>query len=150
MVGLGRMGSNMVRRLQRGGHQCVAFDPDERARKVLIEEGALPVPDLRALVAVLPPPRTVWMMAPAGGPTDTTIRELSALLSRRASCACARTHSRAFFALSLPTGECVRRSPPVRDALQVRRTHQRFEIGRVTCDPLRVCGRMRVVRWSSN
>ncbi len=81
MVGLGRMGNNMVRRLQRGGHECVVYDPSAAARDSLVDAGAAPAADLAALVAGLEAPRTVWLMVPAGAITESTIAALGELLA---------------------------------------------------------------------
>lgn len=75
MVGLGRMGGNMARRLQRGGHRVVGFDPGPGA-----VEGLEMVASLDALVQALPSPRVVWMMVPAGAPVDATLEGLLPLL----------------------------------------------------------------------
>ncbi len=79
MVGLGRMGANMARRLMRGGHACWAFDLDAGAVDALAKEGARP---LRTLAGIrdLPRPRAVWIMVPAGEPTERTVKELAAHL----------------------------------------------------------------------
>ena len=66
MIGLGRMGANMVRRLQRGGHSCVAYDPNVQAVRDLAKEGATPAHSLAELVQKLQPPRPIWLMIPAG------------------------------------------------------------------------------------
>lgn len=76
MLGLGRMGGNMARRLMRAGHSCVVFDRDETARTALAEEGAIPASDLDEVVALCAPPRAIWMMLPAGEVTRQTISEL--------------------------------------------------------------------------
>jgi 6-phosphogluconate dehydrogenase len=81
MVGLGRMGSNLVRRLMRDGHPCVAFDVDAGAVARLRGEGATGADSLGELVAALAPPRLVWMMLPAGEITERTAGELAALLA---------------------------------------------------------------------
>lgn len=81
MVGLGRMGANMVRRLLRGGHVAVAFDRDPARARELEAEGARPATSLSHLVASLDVPRTVWLMVPAGGPTESVIDALAGLLS---------------------------------------------------------------------
>jgi 6-phosphogluconate dehydrogenase len=81
MVGLGRMGANMVRRLLRGGHACVAFDRDPSAVSAIAAEGAAGAASLEALVAALAPPRAVWVMVPAGAPTEGTVQSLAALLA---------------------------------------------------------------------
>jgi 6-phosphogluconate dehydrogenase len=65
MVGLGRMGANMVRRLQKGGHQCTVFDRSVKAIEALAEEKAEPASDLNDLVRKLEKPRAVWLMVPA-------------------------------------------------------------------------------------
>lgn len=66
MIGLGRMGANMVRRLLAGGHECVVYDRAEKAVATLAEEGARAARDLEALCAQLASPRVIWMMVPAG------------------------------------------------------------------------------------
>jgi 6-phosphogluconate dehydrogenase len=81
MVGLGRMGANLVRRLMRAQHQCVVFDHDGAAVEALAREGALPAQSLRELVARLQAPRAVWVMLPHGAATETTITELAQHLS---------------------------------------------------------------------
>ncbi|HET7500391.1 MAG TPA: decarboxylating 6-phosphogluconate dehydrogenase [Kofleriaceae bacterium] len=80
MIGLGRMGANMARRLMRGGHQCVVYDRSADAVKALAAEGAKGSDSLAALVAGLAKPRAVWVMVPAGGPTESTVAELGNLL----------------------------------------------------------------------
>lgn len=75
MIGLGRMGTNMVRRLQQGGHQCVVYDIHADAVQRLAKEGAVGTTTLEDLVKKLKTPRTVWMMVPAGV-VDSTLREL--------------------------------------------------------------------------
>jgi 6-phosphogluconate dehydrogenase len=81
MVGLGRMGAGMVRRLMRGGHQCVAYDRDPENVKALALEGAVGASTLPDLVSKLSAPRAVWLMVPAGAPTETTVSALGGLLS---------------------------------------------------------------------
>ena len=66
MIGLGRMGGNMVRRLLRAGHECVVFDPDPAAVAALVAEGAIGAASAAELAAALPAPRAVWLMVPAG------------------------------------------------------------------------------------
>ena len=80
-VGLGRMGLNMVTRLAQGGHQVVAYDrsPDAVGRSQ--GAGARGVSSLEALVDALAPPRAVWVMVPAGDPTESTVTALAALLA---------------------------------------------------------------------
>ncbi|MES2124206.1 MAG: decarboxylating 6-phosphogluconate dehydrogenase [Gemmatimonadota bacterium] len=65
MIGLGRMGANMVRRLMRSGHRCVVYDVNPEAVKQLAAEGAVPASSREELVALLTAPRAVWMMLPA-------------------------------------------------------------------------------------
>jgi 6-phosphogluconate dehydrogenase len=77
MVGLGRMGANMTRRLMRGGHQLVVSDLSADAVKQLAGEGAGASSSLKDLVAKLTPPRAVWIMVPAGGPTEQTVQTLA-------------------------------------------------------------------------
>lgn len=81
MVGLGRMGGNIVRRLMRAGHECAVFDADPATVEKLAAEGARPAADLAALVAQLEAPRAVWVMLPHGRITEDTIAALGALLS---------------------------------------------------------------------
>ena len=71
MIGLGRMGANMVRRLMADGHECVAYDVDGDAVDAIAGEGALPAKTLNELVEALEPPRHVWVMIPARFVADT-------------------------------------------------------------------------------
>jgi 6-phosphogluconate dehydrogenase len=80
MIGLGRMGANMARRLMRGGHTCVVYDRSADAVKTLSGEGAKGTDSVAALVAGLAKPRHVWVMVPAGDPTEQTINELAEVL----------------------------------------------------------------------
>ena len=73
MIGLGRMGANMARRLMKAGHQIVAYDRSPDAVKQLAGEGAKGVDSLGAMVAAMSKPRAVWIMVPAGGPTESTV-----------------------------------------------------------------------------
>src|SRR6185436_1275464 len=82
IVGLGRMGANIARRLMRSGHQCVVFDANLDASLALGREGATSSAALQDLVKRLTAPRTVWLMLPAGAVTETAITELSGLLAR--------------------------------------------------------------------
>ncbi|MFQ5657859.1 MAG: phosphogluconate dehydrogenase (NAD(+)-dependent, decarboxylating) [Candidatus Methylomirabilales bacterium] len=77
MIGLGRMGGNMVRRLIRGGHQCVVYDLNPDNVKVLVDEGAAGATSLDDFVGKLTRPRTAWVMVPAGDPTEHTVMELA-------------------------------------------------------------------------
>jgi 6-phosphogluconate dehydrogenase len=81
MVGLGRMGANMVRRLMRGGHTAVGFDLTPKTVQDLAREGATPALSVEELVAALAPPRTVWLMVPAGEPTEKMVATFAARLS---------------------------------------------------------------------
>jgi 6-phosphogluconate dehydrogenase len=81
MVGLGKMGLNMLRRLRRGGHDVVAFNQDREPYAAAREEGAKTVDSLSDLVAALRPSRAVWMMVPSGKPTSQVASDLSGLLS---------------------------------------------------------------------
>jgi 6-phosphogluconate dehydrogenase len=76
MIGLGRMGANMARRLMRAGHQCVVYDRSADAVKQLAGEGATGASSLDDLVAKMSKPRHVWVMVPSGGPTESTVMEL--------------------------------------------------------------------------
>ena len=80
MIGLGRMGANMVRRLQRAGHDCVVYDLNPAAVEVLVEEGAQGATSLADLVSQLDTPRHLWIMVPAAF-VDGTIASLAPLLS---------------------------------------------------------------------
>ncbi len=75
MIGLGRMGANMVRRLLRGGHACVVYDRSQDAVQALVREGASGAASLDDFVASLERPRIVWLMVPAGV-VDATLDEL--------------------------------------------------------------------------
>jgi 6-phosphogluconate dehydrogenase len=81
MIGLGRMGGNIVRRLMKNGHTCVVYDKSPDAVRGLADEGAKPSQNLADFVKQLSAPRAVWVMLPAGHITDETIVELSQLLS---------------------------------------------------------------------
>ncbi|MBM3673155.1 MAG: decarboxylating 6-phosphogluconate dehydrogenase [Actinobacteria bacterium] len=81
MIGLGRMGANLVRRLMHGGHGCVAFDVVPDAVKTLEGEGATGATDLADFVAKLTKPRAIWIMVPAGV-VDSTLAELIPLLDK--------------------------------------------------------------------
>ena len=81
IVGLGRMGANIARRLMRAGHHCVVYDHDPAPGKALADEGAEPATSLEDLTSRLKErPRAVWSMLPAGDPTEATITALSSLL----------------------------------------------------------------------
>jgi 6-phosphogluconate dehydrogenase len=79
MIGLGRMGANMVRRLLKHGHQCVVYDRSADAVKGLVQEKAVGAGSLAEFVQKLNKPRAIWLMVPAGG-VDASIAELAPLL----------------------------------------------------------------------
>ena len=81
MVGLGRMGSNIVRRAMRDGHTAHVFDTSPQAVAELVAEGAHGASSIAELVAGMPAPRTVWVMVPAGRITDSVVTELINALS---------------------------------------------------------------------
>ena len=81
MVGLGKMGSNMARRLLRGGHDVTVYDPRPDVVKALVKPGATGTASLVKLVENLTRPRAVWMMVPSGQATEDTISNLSRLLA---------------------------------------------------------------------
>jgi 6-phosphogluconate dehydrogenase len=81
MVGLGRMGANIVRRLMRGGHECVVYDVDAQAVKALEHEGAIGAGSLDDFVAKLSHPRAAWVMVPAAFAGDT-VDQLAARMER--------------------------------------------------------------------
>jgi 6-phosphogluconate dehydrogenase len=81
MIGLGRMGANMVRRLLRGGHQCVVYDRSPDVVKELVKEGAVGAASLDELAEKLTRPRAVWLMVPAGV-VDSTLRDLTQWLAQ--------------------------------------------------------------------
>jgi 6-phosphogluconate dehydrogenase len=81
MIGLGRMGSGMVRRLLQTGHQCIVYDLNPKSVAATVEHGAVAASSLAELVKRLDPPRAVWLMLPAGV-VDATVSPLSDLLAR--------------------------------------------------------------------
>jgi 6-phosphogluconate dehydrogenase len=82
MIGLGRMGGNMVRRLMRAGHECVVYAADPKEVSALESEGAIGTRSIADLVGKLAAPRAVWVMVPSGEITDQVIRELGEHLGR--------------------------------------------------------------------
>jgi 6-phosphogluconate dehydrogenase len=82
MIGLGRMGANMALRLVRGGHSVVAFDPNPEARKRAQSANLQAVESVPALLAALPPPRTLWLMVPAGAAVDALLAILQPHLAQ--------------------------------------------------------------------
>ncbi len=81
MIGLGKMGGNMTERLMRNGHQVVAYDRDPATVARYQGLGAAPAKDLADVVGQLSSPRIVWIMVPAGKPTDDTVDALAGMLS---------------------------------------------------------------------
>jgi 6-phosphogluconate dehydrogenase len=79
MIGLGRMGANMVRRLMHGGHQCFVHDVHDEPVRKLVSEGAKGSTDLAQFVKLLSKPRAIWLMVPAGI-VDATLKQLEPLL----------------------------------------------------------------------
>ena len=81
VIGLGRMGGNIARRLLRGGHDCVVFDANPAATATLAAEGATPADSLADLVSKLAPPRAAWVMLPAGAVTGQAVQTLGDLMA---------------------------------------------------------------------
>ena len=77
MVGLGRMGANMVRRLMKAGHRCVVYDRDAARTQELAREGAMAAAAIDQFISALEPPRVVWVMVPAGPPTEDVLAALA-------------------------------------------------------------------------
>jgi 6-phosphogluconate dehydrogenase len=82
IIGLGRMGGNIARRLMKDGHQCVVYDRDAKAIEGLETDGATGAKDLKDLAAKLKAPRAVWVMLPAGQPTEETVMALGEVLEK--------------------------------------------------------------------
>ncbi len=80
MIGLGKMGANMTRRLTKGGHKVVVFDRSADAIATLASEGATGATSLSDMLTKLNAPRAVWIMVPSGDPTEATIKAIVALL----------------------------------------------------------------------
>ncbi|TDX31469.1 6-phosphogluconate dehydrogenase (decarboxylating) [Modicisalibacter xianhensis] len=80
IIGLGRMGGNIARRLMRDGHEVIAYDRSQETAVALTDDGATHATSLEAMVASLAPPRAVWVMLPAGAPTEDTIAALGELM----------------------------------------------------------------------
>lgn len=80
MIGLGRMGGNMAKRLMDHGHQVVVYDPSEEARERLRKDGAVAAASLEAVVENVSSPRIVWIMVPSGQPTEDTVQHFLSLL----------------------------------------------------------------------
>lgn len=82
IVGLGRMGGNIARRLMRAGHATVVFDRDEGATKAVVDDGATGATSIEQMISQLKAPRTVWIMLPAGEITEQMVDKLSPLLEQ--------------------------------------------------------------------
>jgi 6-phosphogluconate dehydrogenase len=81
VIGLGRMGANIARRLIKGGHSCVVYDREAKAITDLVRDGATGAASLAEMIKALAPPRTIWVMLPAGPPTEETIAALAEVLA---------------------------------------------------------------------
>ena len=81
MVGLGRMGANIVRRIMRDGHSAVVYDRDPQVVATLVAEGAVGSSSLEEFVSLLTPPRAAWIMVPAGAITESVVNDLGALVA---------------------------------------------------------------------
>jgi len=81
MIGLGKMGGNMSRRLMKAGHQCVVYARSAKSRDALAKDGATAASSLEDVVARLESPRAVWLMLPAGAATERVVEQLAALLA---------------------------------------------------------------------
>ena len=82
MIGLGRMGANIVRRVATAGHTGVVYDRDPKPGEALAKEGAIAAKSLEDVVAKLAAPRAIWIMLPAGAPTESTIDALVPMLAK--------------------------------------------------------------------
>ena len=80
IIGLGRMGGNIARRLMKHGHDCVVYDRDEKAVATLAGEGATAASGIADLKDKLQTPRVFWVMLPAGGPTESTVAEIAGMV----------------------------------------------------------------------
>jgi 6-phosphogluconate dehydrogenase len=81
VIGLGRMGGNIARRLMRSGHECVVWNRTHAPVEALVAEGAVGASSFEELAAKLRPPRAVWVMLPADGPTEDAVQQLSGVLA---------------------------------------------------------------------
>ena len=83
IIGLGRMGGNIARRLMKGGHNCIVYDTNAASRETLAREGASATDSLEGLVrALADKPRAIWVMLPAGGVTEATVESLGGMLDQ--------------------------------------------------------------------
>jgi 6-phosphogluconate dehydrogenase len=81
VIGLGRMGGDIARRLMRSGHECVVFDANPKASEALLKEGATAVQSLGGMASALEGPRAAWVMLPAGRITEETVTQLGEILA---------------------------------------------------------------------
>uniref|UniRef100_UPI003593EFE7 NAD(P)-binding domain-containing protein n=1 Tax=Aestuariivirga sp. TaxID=2650926 RepID=UPI003593EFE7 len=81
IIGLGRMGANIARRLMRAGHRAVVFDRDPAAVKMVAEHGGIAATSAPDVIAKLTPPCTVWLMLPSGAVTEDSVAAMSTALS---------------------------------------------------------------------
>jgi 6-phosphogluconate dehydrogenase len=82
MIGLGRMGANMARRLMKNGHTCVVYDRSAEAVAAMVKDGATGSSSLDEFVKALKPPRAAWVMVPAGDATEGTVNDLAARMAK--------------------------------------------------------------------
>jgi len=82
MVGLGRMGANMAKRLHRGGHECVGYDVSQGSVDAFRKDGLTATTSLDEFIAQLDPPRVAWCMIPAGGITENMVQQLAQMMAR--------------------------------------------------------------------
>jgi 6-phosphogluconate dehydrogenase len=82
VIGLGRMGGNIVRRLMKAGHECVVFDTNPKPGQDLAKDGATAVGSIEEMVKALKAPRAVWVMLPAGKITEDTVAKLASLMGK--------------------------------------------------------------------
>jgi 6-phosphogluconate dehydrogenase len=82
IIGLGKMGANITRRLHRDGHQCVVYDTNAAAIKTLVGEGAQAADTILAMVTGLSQPRAIWLMLPSGEITENAVNDLAKLLGK--------------------------------------------------------------------
>src|ERR1700760_1310340 len=82
LIGLGRMGGNIARRLMRDGHETVVYDVSADARAALAKDGSQAVESVEAMVQALPSPKAVWVMLPAGEITEATVQQLAGLMGK--------------------------------------------------------------------
>jgi 6-phosphogluconate dehydrogenase len=80
LIGIGKMGANMARRLIKNGHQCVVYARSQDSVQAMVKEGAIGSTSLEDLVSKLPAPKTVWLMVPAGDATENAVLQMAALL----------------------------------------------------------------------